>query len=118
MPPNSAAFAAAVVARLTPLGPVVARRMFGGHGIFLDDVMFALLAGDRLYFKVDAETKPAFAAAGAEPFVYRRKAKPIEMSYMTLPPDGDADPQAFIDWAEMALAAAKRQARSKRRRMT
>ena len=114
--PEKFEFAEAIVARLTPLGPVKARRMFGGHGIFLDDTMFALLAGDTLYFKVDGETKSAFAAAGAKPFIYRRKAKPIEMSYMTAPPGSLDDQDTLLDWAERALAAAKRQAKPKRRR--
>ena len=45
------------VALLTPLGPVRARRMFGGWGIFHEDLMFALIAWERLFFRVDAETK-------------------------------------------------------------
>ena len=80
--------------------------MFGGHGIFHDDLMFALIAWNRLYFKVDDETKERFAAAGGEPFVYRGKRKPVEMSYWALPGDGLGDPAALIDWAELALAAA------------
>ena len=93
---------------LMPLGHVRARSMFGGCGIFLDDLMFALIAWDRLYFKVDRETKPRFAEAGGEPFVYQGKHKPVEMSYWTLPEERLADPLALIEWAELALAAARR----------
>ena len=56
---------------LAPLGAVRARRMFGGHGLYCDDLFFALIASDRLFLKTDAVTQPAFAAAGCEPFVYR-----------------------------------------------
>ena len=28
-----------------------ARRMFGGHGIYIEGVMFALIADEHLYFK-------------------------------------------------------------------
>ena len=97
---------------LQPLGPVRARAMFGGCGIFLDDLMFALIARDRLYFKVDGETKPRFADAGGEAFVYRGKHKPVEMSYWSLPGDGlsgpGGDPGELIDWAELALGAGRR----------
>ena len=54
-------FPARITRLLMPLGPVRARSMFGGCGIFLDDLMFALITWNRLYFKVDDETKPRFA---------------------------------------------------------
>ncbi len=37
-------FVERALARLLPMGPVRARAMFGGWGLFLDDVMFALIA--------------------------------------------------------------------------
>ena len=112
-------FPARVARLLMPLGPVRARAMFGGHGIFHEDLMFALIARDRLYFKVDGETRDRFAAAGGAPFVYQGKRKPVEMSYWALPGDGltgpGDDPAALLDWAELALAAARR-ARAKKPR--
>ena len=111
-------FAERIEAALLPLGPVRARRMFGGHGVFLEDLMFALIAGDRLYLKVDGETKSDFAAAGAEPFVYRGKTRPVEMSYWSLPVDPDAEREAFLDWARKALAAARRARREGKPRKT
>ena len=36
---------------LEPLGPVRAKRMFGGAGLFLDGTMFGLIIDDILYFK-------------------------------------------------------------------
>lgn len=100
-----------IEAALLPLGPVQAKRMFGGHGVFLEGLMFALIAGDRLYLKVDGETKALFAEAGAEPFVYRGKTRPVEMSYWSLPADPDADRDAFLGWARTALEAARRSRR-------
>ncbi len=108
-------FPARITRLLLPLGPVRARSMFGGCGIFLDDLMFALIAWNRLYFKVDDETKPRFAAAGGEPFVYQGKQKPVEMSYWALPDESLDDPEALMEWAELALRAA-RQARKKKAR--
>ena len=55
-------FVAFVVESLRPLGPVSARRMFGGHGIFLDGVMFGLIADDQLYLKADEENRAAYEA--------------------------------------------------------
>ena len=104
-------FARRIEAALLPLGPVQAKRMFGGHGVFLEGLMFALIAGDRLYLKVDGETKALFAEAGAEPFVYRGKTRPVEMSYWSAPVDPDADRDAFLGWARKALEAARRSRR-------
>ena len=36
-------------------GPVYSKRMFGGHGIFLDGIMFGLVFRDTFYLKVDKE---------------------------------------------------------------
>jgi len=109
-------FALRIEAALLPLGPVQAKRMFGGHGVFLEGLMFALIAGDRLYLKVDDETKALFAEAGAEPFVYRGKTRPVEMSYWSLPVDPDADREAFLAWARVAIDAARRARRKNKPR--
>lgn len=93
------------------------RRMFGGHGIFCDGVMFALIADETLYLKVDDETKAAFLDAGCEPFTYDKGGKPVAMSYVTVPDDAAEDIEALRPWAHMALAAANRaQAKKKPRK--
>lgn len=101
-------FAERLVALLTPLGPVRSRRMFGGHGIFMDDVMFALIAGGVLYLKADAETEEAFREAGSRPFTYRRKDREVSMSYWRAPEGVADDMAALTPWAERALGAARR----------
>ncbi|MEZ5826121.1 MAG: TfoX/Sxy family protein [Geminicoccaceae bacterium] len=58
---------------LQPLGPVMSKRMFGGHGIFIHDRMFALVAFEQLYLKVDDTTRPKFEEEGCEPFTYAKK---------------------------------------------
>jgi len=84
------------------------RRMFGGHGIFCDGIMFALIADEVLYLKVDEETKAVFLEAGCDPFTYDKGGKPVEMSYVTVPDDAAEDIEALRPWAHMALAAANR----------
>lgn len=102
-------FADRVVARLLPLGPVRARAMFGGFGIYHEDVMFALIADDRLYLKTDEEIRDRFAGAGSEPFAYARgDGERIVMSYWSAPSGTLDDPAALLPWAELGLAAARR----------
>lgn len=91
---------------LAPLGPVTARRMFGGHGLRVDGLFFGLIAFDRLYLKVDATTRPAFEAAGCSPFVYEGQGRPVTISYWTVPDDAMESPLFMQPWARLALQAA------------
>ena len=93
---------------LAPLGAVRARRMFGGHGLYCDDLFFALIANDGLYVKVDAQSQPAFVAAGCEPFVYDAKGRAMTMSYWSVPAEAMESPAVMQPWARQALAAALR----------
>jgi DNA transformation protein len=111
-------FVGFVVESLRPLGPVGARRMFGGHGIFMHGLMFGLIADDQLYLKVDAGNRAAYEAEGLLPFTYPGKGTPIEMSYREAPSEGFDDPEILCDWARAAYAAALRaDARKSRRRI-
>lgn len=103
---------------LQPLGPVRARAMFGGYGLYLDDLMFALIAFDELYFKADAQSEAAFEEAGGKPFVYEGKSKPIKMSYWTVPDEAMEDPESLLPWAERAVSSARRNKPVKKRKRT
>ena len=105
---SSKEFADEVVGRLLPLGPVAWRRMFGGFGIYLDGVMFGLIAYDTLYFKIDDGNRPDYEAAGSHPFTYEGKRKPVEMSYWRVPDDVYDDIEALATWGERAHSAARR----------
>lgn len=89
--------------------------MFGGWGLYLDDVMFGLIAAERFYLKVDRETEARFAAAGSESFTYHRGAKQFAMSYREAPAGALGDSDALLAWARLGLEAAAR-ARDKRAR--
>jgi DNA transformation protein and related proteins len=91
---------------LAPPGRTRARAMFGGHGLYVDDVFVALVAFNRLYLKVDSQTRPTFEAAGSQPFVYEGKGKPMTMSYWTAPEEALDSPEAMQPWARLALQAA------------
>ncbi len=58
---------------LAPLGPVSARRMFGGVGLFHAGMMFGLVARDELFLKVSDANRPNYEAAGEAPFSYDTK---------------------------------------------
>ena len=92
-----------------PVSGVSFRRMFGGHGIFRQGLMFALVADDVLYLKADAVNDSRFTAEGCEPFVYQAKTgKQTVMSYWRAPERLFDDPEGFVEWAEDAFQAALR----------
>lgn len=103
-----------LVRRLEPLGSVRARAMFGGHGIFKDDIMFALIADEVVYFKVDAKSKADFAAAHGEPFVYVKNGQPMTMSYWRVSESCPTDDGDLLRWAHVAHQAAERQKRKRK----
>lgn len=98
---------------LEPLGTVVTRRMFGGHGVYCDGVFIAIVIDGRLFLKVDADTEPAFASAGCAPFVYESKGAPIAMSYWSVPEEALDSPAQMLPWARLAMAAARRKGERK-----
>lgn len=91
---------------LAPLGSVRARRMFGGHGIYIDDLFVAIIAVDSLYLKANASTRPLFEAAGSSPFVYDSQNKAVSLGYWTAPPDALESPALMAPWARLAMQAA------------
>ena len=104
-------FIAFLIDGLQPLGQIRAKRMFGGHGIFFEDTMFAIVADDTLYLKADEQNKSEFDALDLMPFQYSRKDKVIEMSYRPAPEVIFDDPDELIHWGRLALDAALRQRR-------
>jgi DNA transformation protein len=93
---------------LAPLGAVRARRMFGGWGLYVDELFLALIVHDRLYLKADVVSAGDFAAAGSEPFVYDGKGKAVTLGYWTAPAEAMDSPALMLPWARLAQAAALR----------
>ncbi len=101
-------FVAHCIELLNPLGPARSRRMFGGHGFYVDDVFIALIFGERLYLKADAQTRPRFEAQGCEPFVYDGAGKQVTINYWTAPDDAMESPVLMLPWARLAMEAGLR----------
>jgi DNA transformation protein and related proteins len=102
-------FAAYCVELLSGAGSARAKRMFGGHGLYLDERMVGVIVEERLYLKADAATSAAFVEAGGEQWVYAGKDKPVAMSYWSLPDEAYDSAEAMRPWARLALDAALRQ---------
>ena len=100
-----------VVDQLACIGPVTAKKMFGGVGLYRDGVFFGLIAGEVLYFKVDEENRGLYQSAGAKPFQpYGDES--YSMSYYEVPADVLEDSDQLREWARRSVAAAERKGAS------
>lgn len=98
------------------MGRIEARRMFGGHGIYHDGRMFALVVNDTLYLKADAQTLAEFEKRGLPAFGYEREGRRTEMSYRQAPEEIFEDREEALRWGRLAWEAAVRAAAPKRAR--
>lgn len=101
---------------LEPQGRVSVRRMFGGHGLYLDGVFVAIVDEGRPYFKADEQSAGEFAEAGGEPFVFESRGKRIQTSYWSVPESALDSAEDMQPWAQRALAAARRKPATPARR--
>ena len=90
------------------------KSMFGGVGIYAQGLFFALIAEDRLYFKVDDVTRPGFERRGMEPF--RPFGEDSAMGYYEVPADVVEDAIQLAPWIHKAIAVAAEAKRSKAKR--
>jgi DNA transformation protein len=95
---------------LSPLGAVRARAMFGGHGVYVDELFVAIVVGELLYLKTDAATAARFQAAGSEPFVYESRGRKTTMNFWRAPAQALESPAAMTPWGRLAMQAAARKA--------
>jgi DNA transformation protein len=99
---------------LAPLGPISARRMFGGVGLFHGGTMFGLIAREELFFKVGDANRSAYEAAGEAPFSYDTKSGTHTLgSYWRCPPELLDDTETLQSWARQAIEVAIAAARAK-----
>ena len=94
------------------LPAIRAKSMFGGVGIYSEELFFALIDDETVYFKVNDTNRSDFEERGLGPF------RPFgdegeTMQYYELPPDLLEDPDALRPWADKAVQVA-RQAKKKK----
>ncbi len=103
-----------VLEQLGRVAPVTAKSMFGGVGIYARGLFFALIAEDRLYFKVDEVTRPDFERLAMEPF--RPFGEESAMGYYEVPADVVEDAVQLAPWMTKAIEVAAKAKRGKTKR--
>jgi DNA transformation protein len=107
--PATNAFASHCGELLSCVGTVRLKRMFGGHGIYVDGIFIAIVSGETLYLKADAGTRGRFAEAGCSEFTYSAKDQTKKsLGYWSAPADAMDSPALMRPWALLAMEAALR----------
>jgi len=106
-------YRAFVLEQLQVVGPVTAKAMFGGVGLYCEGLFFGLIDDDTVFLKVDDGNRADFEAAGMSPFrPYGDES--YSMKYFELPAEALENSEALRVWAAKSLEAARR-ARTARR---
>ena len=104
-----------VLEQLQVIGPVVAKAMFGGVGLYREGFFFGLMDDDSLYFKVDESNRGDFEQAGARPFQPFGE-QSYSMQYYEVPADVLEDRALLSAWAKKALATARKSAAANKKK--
>jgi DNA transformation protein len=115
--PVSDRFRDFIVEQLEQVAPDIrAKRMFGAVGIYSGDDFFAVIDSDRLYFKVDDQTRPRFESEGMKPAEIVTDGEVVKLNYWEVPLGAIEAPDELKSWVKDAVAVARRAAAKKRRR--
>ena len=86
--------------RLSHLGDIRLRKMFGGHGVFEGETMFALVDREgRIFFKADETNVGTFEEAGSE--------KHFRMPYYRVLETVLEDEKALQEWAQSSIMVSR-----------
>jgi DNA transformation protein len=87
---------------------ITSRAMFGGHGVYKDGIIFAIIVNDELYFKVDGSNKGEYESRGSHPFVYNQGGHAATtMSYWLVPDEVLDDPDLLASWVDVSVGISK-----------
>ena len=104
----SAEYKEFILEQLERLGPVRMRGMFGGSGVYLDDLMFGVIFGETLYFKVDDRNRADYEAEDMGPFTFEMKNGDIgQLHYYEVPERLYDDADELVEWARKSIDVMK-----------
>ena len=95
-----------LVARVLAEFPFTSRRMFGGHGLYLDGAFFGVTSDGRLYFRTDDDSRAPYVERGMSPLQPRyrpRGPKTVDRNF-EVPAGVRNDAGALREWALRAAA--------------
>ncbi len=105
-----------VLEQLAGLRGAVSRRMFGGAGLYHEELFFGLIASDTLYFRVDDSNRPDYEALGMARFRPYKDKPILSLNYYEVPAHVLESADELVVWARRSLKAAEAAGRKVARR--
>jgi DNA transformation protein and related proteins len=102
-------FVGFVLEQLESLGDVRSQAMFGGWGLYADEVFFGIVHDGRLYFRTDATSRKPYVERGMHPF--RPNPDQTLQRYYEVPADVLEDALQLERWASAACRSERKRAR-------
>ncbi len=100
-------------------GAFKARVMFGGHGLYLDGIFFAILDDGVLYFKTSEATSARYDREAMPAFTYQTKAGTKALGTYRRVPERLYDETEELElWVREAVTAARSATANKKPRTT
>lgn len=94
-----------ILDQLDDLDNVEASRMFGGYGLYQDEIFFGIIFKGYLYFKTNEITAAEYRQRKMKPF--RPNAKQALKSYYRVPVEIIEDRDRLAEWAKTAIGCQK-----------
>jgi len=104
--PVSSDYLAYVLEQLAGLAGLSARRMFGGVGLYCDELFFGLIDNDTLYLRVNDDNRADYTSRGMSQFRPYADRPELSMSYYETPADVLEDTAQLVSWARRSVAVA------------
>lgn len=83
---------------------ITTRKMFGGHGVYSNGKICAIIVDQEFYLKGSSpQAQKFFSQSGAEQFSYERNGKIVKMSYWKIPVEILDNPDFFQEWLQIAV---------------
>jgi len=98
-----------VLELLEPIRELSSGRFFGGTGLRCDDVQFAVIMANALFFVVDDTTRPKYEQKGMNCFWYNTKKKKVNVrKYFEVPSELFEDQDELVVWARESIKIARK----------
>jgi DNA transformation protein len=105
--PYSKDFLQYVLEQLGGLRGAVSRRMFGGAGLYYEELFFGLISRDTLYLRVNETNRRDYEALGMTRFQPYADKPHLSFNYYEVPAHVLEDPDELVSWARRSLQAAQ-----------
>lgn len=87
---------------VSSLGKLKKKSQFGGIGLLIDDVLFAISSDGELYLRGNSHAEILFKAKGMEKFIYSKRGIPVTLRYYRVNESIWQDQKQLFEYVNLA----------------